>query len=86
MNRAGFHFLHAQRRGLLHALMIHAGEFQHMVEFLCDAEGQRDALRRSEVAEQRAITGLMISDIVEDQRRRIGRMLAVEHIDDGAHL
>ena len=57
-----------------------------MIEFLADAESERDALRRGEMAEQRAVAGLMVFDVVEDQRRRIRRMLAIEHIDDGAHL
>ena len=43
-------------------------------------------LRRGEMAEQGAIARLMIFDLVENQRRRIGRMLAIEHVDDGAHL
>src|SRR5215208_5742755 len=38
------------------------------------------------MAEERAISRSIVFDLVEDQRRRIGRMLAVEHIDDGAHL
>ncbi len=41
---------------------------------------------RGEMTEQSAVAWLVTFDPVEDQRRRIGRMLAVEHVDDGAHF
>jgi hypothetical protein len=30
---------------VLDLLMVYAGEFQHVIEFVVDAEGERDALR-----------------------------------------
>ena len=38
------------------------------------------------MAEERTVTRLMIFNVVEDQRRRIRRMLAIEDVDDGAHF
>src|SRR3990170_2159685 len=38
------------------------------------------------MAEECAIAVSVAFDLVKDQRRRIGRMLAIEHVDNGAHL
>jgi len=38
------------------------------------------------MTEERAVTRLMIFNVVEDQRRGIGWMLAIEHVNDGAHF
>jgi hypothetical protein len=57
---------------MLDLLMIDSGEFQHVIEFFFDSERQRDALRGGEMTEERAVTRLMIFNVVEDQRRRIG--------------
>ena len=86
MRRPGFHFGSRHRYAMLDLLMIDSGKFQHVIEFFVDSERQRDALRRGEMTEERAVTRLMIFNVVEDQRRRIGWMLAIEHVDDGAHF
>jgi hypothetical protein len=57
--------------------MIGSDKFQHVTEFAADAEGQRDALGRGEVSEQRPESGRMLLDLVENQGGRIGRVLAI---------
>jgi hypothetical protein len=41
---SAFYFGHRNRRTVLDLLMVHSGEFQHVIEFVVDAEGERDAL------------------------------------------
>src|SRR5258705_8917513 len=84
MRRPGFHFSSQHRHTMLNLLVIDSGKFQHVIECFFDAERQRNALRGGEMTEERAVTRLMIFNVVEDQRRGIGWMLAIEHVDDGA--
>src|SRR5258708_21028456 len=86
MRRPGFHFRSRHRYTMLNLLVIDSGKFQHVIEFFFDAERQRNALRGGEMTEERAVPRLMIFNVVEDQRRGIGWMLAIEHVNDGAHF
>src|SRR5215471_1167527 len=77
INLSGLHFFHWNRRRALHLFMVNSHKLEHMVEFFGDAEGRCDALGRGEVTEQGAKSSSMISYLVEHQRGRIGRMLAI---------
>ena len=57
-----------------------------MVKFFFNSQGQRDALRRGEMAKERSIAWFVILDSIEDERRRVGRVLAIEDVNNGAHL
>jgi len=57
-----------------------------MVKFFFDSQRQRYPLRRGEMAEERPIAWLVILDSIEDERRRVGRVLAIEDVNNGAHL
>src|SRR5262249_52294502 len=71
---------------MLDFLVIDPSELQHVIEFFFNSEGQCDALRRGEMAEECAIPWLVIFDSVKDHRGRRGWVLAIEDIDDGAHF